>query len=107
MSFNSPYKNRYRYKLEGFDEDWNEVDSTRRFATYTNLDPGEYVFRVIGSNNDGVWNEEGTSISIIITPPWWETTWFRIGMVVLVIGLLIGGYRWRMRSFRPEAASLR
>ena len=77
LSFNAPDKNRYRYKLEGFEEDWHEVDSTRRFATYTNLDPGDYVFRVIASNNDGVWNEEGASIKITVTPPWWETIWFR------------------------------
>ena len=89
LNFRAPEKNRYKYKMEGFEEDWNEVDSTRRFATYTNLDPGDYVFRVIASNNDGVWNEEGASIKISVTPPWWETTWFRIGMAVLVLGLLV------------------
>ena len=58
LSYANSQKNRYRYRLEGFDPDWNEVDSKHRLATYTNLDPGEYVFRVQGSNSDGIWNEE-------------------------------------------------
>ena len=90
LNYRAPEKNHYKYKMEGFEEDWNEVDSTRRFATYTNLDPGEYVFRVIASNNDGIWNEKGASIRIRITPPWWETIWFRFGMGVLIIGLFMG-----------------
>ncbi len=53
LNYRSPEQNRYKYKMEGFEQDWHEVDSTRRFATYTNLDPGDYVFRVIASNNDG------------------------------------------------------
>ena len=57
LSYANSHKNRYRYRLEGFDPGWNEVDSKHRLATYTNLDPGEYVFRVQGSNSDGVWNE--------------------------------------------------
>ena len=59
LSYANSHKNRYRYRLEGFDPGWNEVDSRHRLATYTNLDPGHYVFRVQGSNSDGVWNEEG------------------------------------------------
>jgi len=55
--------------MEGFDEDWI-YSGNRRFATYTNLNPGDYVFRMKGSNKDGVWNEEGTSLKITITPPW-------------------------------------
>jgi hypothetical protein len=61
LDYRAPGKNRYRYTLEGFDEDWTEVGSDRRRVTYTNLDPGEYTFRVLGSNSDGVWNEGGTS----------------------------------------------
>ena len=59
LSYANSHKNHYRYKLENFDRGWNEVDSRQRLATYTNLDPGKYVFRVQGSNSDGVWNEEG------------------------------------------------
>ena len=74
LSYISPERNQYAYKMEGLDKDW-VYSGTRRYASYPNLDPGEYVFRVKGSNNDGVWNEAGTSILIIISPPWWKTTW--------------------------------
>ena len=99
-------KNKYAYMLEGFDEDWYVIDSQRRFATYTNLKPGQYTFRVKGSNNDGVWNEEGASIRITITPPWWETTAFRGLMVALLIGLALGGYRWRVRAIKNRNREL-
>ena len=68
LSYASRHKNRYRYRLEGLEPGWNEVGSRQRLATYTNLDPGQYVFRVQGSNSDGVWNEEGVSLPILITP---------------------------------------
>ncbi|MCI0693874.1 ATP-binding protein [candidate division KSB1 bacterium] len=74
LDFTAPSKNQYAYKMENFDADWQQA-GTSRTATYTNLDPGKYVFRVKASNNDGVWNEEGTSVRIIITPPWWRTWW--------------------------------
>jgi signal transduction histidine kinase/DNA-binding response OmpR family regulator len=106
LSYSSPDKNRYRFKLEGFEEDWREVDSARRFATYTNLDPGDYVFRVMGSNNDGLWNEQGASIALTVTPPWWETAWFRIGLGVLAVGLILGGYRWRVRTVEARNRTL-
>jgi signal transduction histidine kinase/CheY-like chemotaxis protein/streptogramin lyase len=98
LNFRAPEKTRYKYKMAGFEDEWNAVDSTRRFATYTNLDPGDYVFRVIASNNDGVWNEEGDSIHITITPPWWGTMWFRISMGVVALMLLVGGFRWRVSA---------
>ena len=73
MSCRAPRKNRYTYNLDGFERDLNYVDSTRRFATYTNLDPAIYAFRVKAPNNSGVWNEEGKSVEVVITPPWWKT----------------------------------
>jgi signal transduction histidine kinase/ligand-binding sensor domain-containing protein/CheY-like chemotaxis protein len=106
LDYRDPEKNRYKYKTEGFEEEWNEVDSTRRFATYTNLDPGNYVFRVIASNNDGVWNEDGTSIKITITPPWWETLWFKIILAVAASGLLVGGFRWRVSAIEARSREL-
>ena len=106
MDYASPEKNRYRYKMEGFDEDWIEVGSDRRLVTYTNLDPGEYTFKVLGSNNDGVWNEEGTSISLIITPPWWETWWFRGGLLLLITGLIAVGFVWQRESARSRERQL-
>jgi two-component sensor histidine kinase len=96
LSFTAPQKNQYAYKLEGFDPEWNYV-GTKRDVTYTNLDPGEYVFRVKGSNNDGVWNEAGASIRVIIAPPFWETWWFRVA-VMLVLGAGVAWvYDYRVR----------
>ena len=84
MDFSAPEKNKYAYMMENFDRDWIYPENLRE-ATYTNLNPGNYIFRVKGSNNDGVWNETGTSISITILPPWWSTWWFRLIMLIAVI----------------------
>ncbi len=83
LDFTAPAKNQYAYKMENFDADWQQA-GTSRTATYTNLDPGEYVFRVKAANNDGVWNEQGASIKIIITPPWWRT-WWAYGFYALLL----------------------
>jgi len=74
LNYSLPEKNKYAYKMEGFDKDWI-YSGTKRIATYTNLNPGKYVFRVKGSNNDGVWNETGTSLQVVIHPPFYKT-WF-------------------------------
>ena len=74
LSFYNPSKNKYAYQLEGVDKDWVNSGS-RRYAGYTNIDPGTYTFKVKGTNNDGIWNEKGTYITIIIKPPWWRTWW--------------------------------
>ncbi len=94
-------KNRYAYKLEGFDRDWNYIGAERR-ATYTNLDPGKYVFRVIASNNDGLWNEQGASVVVIITPPFWKTWWFRLGIVLLVSLGVYGLVRLEVRNLARQ-----
>ncbi|MGH7492261.1 MAG: SpoIIE family protein phosphatase [bacterium] len=73
LHYGRPENNEYAYRLENYDTDWRQA-GTQRVATYTNLDPGAYVFRVKGSNNDGVWNEEGIALHLTITPPWWRTT---------------------------------
>ena len=98
LSYAAPEANQYRYKLEGFDDKWNEVDAKRRFATYTNLPQVIISFECKGANEDGVWNEEGASLGITITPPWWGTWWFRCAVVVTLLSLVIIGYRWRLRS---------
>ena len=92
LSYYNPSKNQYRYKLEGVDKDWVNSGS-RRYVGYTNIDPGTYTFRVKGTNNDGVWNEEGTSITIIIKPPWWNTWWAYTGYALLAVGMLAGARR--------------
>ncbi len=74
LDYSVPEKNLYSFKLENFNKEWSKPGSERK-ALYTNLNPGNYVFRVRGSNADGVWNEEGATIKITITPPWWRTWW--------------------------------
>jgi len=102
LSYRFPEKNRYRYTLEGLDKNWNEVDYKRRYVTYNNLDPGEYVFRVQGSNNDEVWNEKGTSIIIKILPPWWQTNWFRTLAGLIVIGSIAGAFVGQQKSSKRK-----
>jgi len=102
LSYANSQKNRYRYKLEGLEPGWNEVSSKQRLATYTNLDPGKYVFRVQASNSDGVWNEEGVSLPILITPPWWNTNWFRAFCAAVFLALLWAAYLMRVRQLRWE-----
>lgn len=74
LDFTSPEKNQYRYKLEGFDQDWTGPVSFKR-TTYTNLPDGDYTFRIMASNNDGVWNEQGRAITVTVIPPPWKTGW--------------------------------
>jgi len=90
LNFLLPKKNRYAYKMEGLNDEWIEF-GTRRYVTFTNVDPDHYVFKVKACNNDGVWNEEGISIDITITPPFWKTWWFT-GLSALTITLLIFAY---------------
>lgn len=85
LDFILPAKNMYSCKMEGLDEDWNPA-SARRYASYTDLSGGDYIFRVKAANNDGIWNEEGTAIHIRINPPFWKTKWF-YGLCVL-LGIL-------------------
>lgn len=74
LDYTAPEKNLYRYKLEGFDQDWID-NGTDRTITYTNLDPGEYLLHVQGSNSDGIWNPDGLSLPIVVASPWWATWW--------------------------------
>jgi signal transduction histidine kinase/CheY-like chemotaxis protein/ligand-binding sensor domain-containing protein len=105
LNYTLQEKNQYAYKLEGFDQEWNMVGKQRK-ATYTNLDPGNYVFRVRASNNDGLWNNEGVSVSIRITPPFWLTWWFRLILVSLMVGGCIAFYKYRVRSIKNQRRKL-
>ena len=87
LSYEAPEQNQYAYKMEGFDRDWIFAGN-HRDVTYTNLSPGKYTFRVKASNNDGIWNETGTSISIYIHPPFWQTVWFRIIIIFLIFAIV-------------------
>jgi ligand-binding sensor domain-containing protein len=102
LEFSAPDKNRYAYKMEGLDDDWVYTDYEKRFATYTTLPPGKYTFRVMASNNDGIWNEEGASIDIRILPPFWKTWWFRIAVVLLVAGIFYFLFRRRVQTMRMK-----
>ncbi len=93
LDYSSPQKNSYAYILEGFDKTWTSTTGNRRSVTYTNLDAGEYVFRVLGSNSDGVWNKQGAELRIIITPPFWKLWWF-IPLIVIVVGGSAFGLAW-------------
>ncbi len=96
-----PEKNQYAYKLEPYDKDWI-YSKYQRSARYTNLPPGKYVFRVKGSNNDGIWNEQGTSINIIIKPAFWQTLWFKVLVVIAVLGSVAFGFWLRMRILQKQ-----
>src|SRR4029450_8819234 len=96
-TFLRPEQARFRYKLEGLEADWAE-GGTSRIVPYPHLPPGRYVFRVVGSNADGVWNEEGASLSIRVTPAWWQTVWFQGG--VLAAGVSLAGLGVRSRFVR-------
>lgn len=101
LDFNIPGKNQYAYMMEGFDKGW-VFSGNRRFITYTNLNPGEYRFRVKGSNNDGLWNENGKTIKLIITPPFWKTLWFK-GLGLLAFAGAAGSiYRNKLQKIQKE-----
>ncbi|RYD88164.1 MAG: hybrid sensor histidine kinase/response regulator, partial [Sphingobacteriales bacterium] len=94
LNYLAPENNRFAYKLTGFDKSFNYT-STNPQATYTNLDPGEYTFTVKAANNDGVWDSRGKSITIVITPPWWQTWWFALLAVLLCAGAVLALVRYR------------
>ena len=106
LSYAAPEKNRYRYRLEGLESEWNEVDSRRRQATYTSLPAGRYVFRVQASNKDGVWNEKGVTLALTVLPPWWATWWFRSLMGLAFVGLILGAYKVRVRGLKQREKQL-
>ena len=93
LDYTNPARNRYAYRLEGVDRDWVQ-SGYRRFASYTNLDPGIYVLKVRGSNNNGIWNLTGRLLTIIITPPWWRTAWAYIGYFIIAFGSLYAFWRY-------------
>jgi PAS domain S-box-containing protein len=105
LNYTSIDKKQYEYMLEGFDKKWNNV-GTRRAATYTNLDPGTYTFRVKGLNNDGTWSETTASLRLTILPPFWMTGWFRLLVIALVIGSALAFYRIRMKTIIRQKAIL-
>ena len=102
LHFSSPGKNRYAYRMEGFSDDWISVPADRRFATFTGLRPGEYVFSVRGANSDGFWNDNDTSIALTIKPPFWATWWFRLAGLAMLAGLGAVVTQSRLRGVRMK-----
>jgi DNA-binding CsgD family transcriptional regulator len=96
LNYTSPGKSCYAYKLEGLEDKWIQLNHKREIIL-SSLPPGKYVLRVKGSNNDGIWNEEGTSIKIIITPPFWYTWWFRVIVFLLVVFIVYYWHQSRMK----------
>jgi signal transduction histidine kinase/ligand-binding sensor domain-containing protein len=105
LSYVRPAKNAYVYMLQGFDSQWVHAGQ-RRFGRYTNLPAGTYTLRVRGSNNDGVWNEQGALLKVRVVPPFWGTLWFRSGLVVLLIGVAAAGYGLRIRGMQIHSREL-
>jgi ligand-binding sensor domain-containing protein/serine phosphatase RsbU (regulator of sigma subunit) len=106
LSLIDPQKNKYKYKLENLDNQWVEDNMGECKAVYTNLSPATYTFRVIGSNNDGVWNEKGKSIKITILPYFYQTWWFRGLTVLLVLALIIFIYYYQLNRVRRRNEEL-
>ena len=105
MSYVAPSAVRYRYRLEGFDRAWSEP-GIGRAAYYTNLPPGDYVFRVMASNNDGVWNEDGAQLRFTLLPQWHQTWWLRTLAALAALGLLATLVRLRLRTARERERAL-
>ncbi len=106
LDYNQPLKNKYAYKLEGYQNTWNETDAKNHVAAFTNLDPGVYTFRVKGSNNDGIWNEQGASLKIIIHPPWYTTPLAWVSYALFFILALTAFIRWRIWKLKKEKTEL-
>ncbi|MCP5104949.1 MAG: histidine kinase, partial [bacterium] len=106
LNYRQAEKNQFAYKLEGFDKDWIETDYKNRRATYTNLPHGEYLFRVKASNDDGLWNQRGTSIKITILPPFWKTGWFRFLVLLFILLIIYFFYRLRIKNLEAQKIKL-
>ena len=103
LSFSDPKRNRYAYQIEGLNDDWVQIGN-RHEITVSNLRPGSYVFRVRGSNNHGVWNEQGAALAITMRRPWWQSWWFRLPALLMLLGL---GFVWKRTQTRRQAARIR
>ena len=102
LHFAKPGLNRYAYRMEGFNNDWIETDARNRFVQYTNLDPGDYVFRAKAANADGVWNEDGVAIRIVVEPPPWKTWWAYSLYILALVSMVFAYVLWHRSQLRRE-----
>jgi signal transduction histidine kinase/ligand-binding sensor domain-containing protein/DNA-binding NarL/FixJ family response regulator len=101
LSYVNNEQNQYAYMMEGLDNDWIYC-GTRRYASYPNMEPGEYFFRVKGSTSNRIWNEAGTSLKIIILPPWWRTTWAYIFYVLFIASIIYSTWKVQLKRLRVK-----
>jgi diguanylate cyclase (GGDEF)-like protein len=106
LDLSSPEANRYRVRLEGYDVDWIDRSATQRVATYTNLDPGEYVLRVRGTNRSGAWSPDEIALPVVVQPGLVETAWFRLLLLLAIPALLLLAHLWRIRRLRKRELEL-
>ncbi len=105
LSYTAQHKNRYAYRLVGFRDEWTEL-GTRREVTFTNLSPGAYELQIRASNNDGVWNDAGLKLALVVEPPFWRTWWFLVLAALTVVGVLRASYKARTRRMRRHNREL-
>lgn len=103
LHYFAPEKNQYAYMMQGLEDDWNYV-GTRRFVNYTAVRPGKYLFKVKGSNEDGVWNEDGTSLWVTIVPPFWATWWFRVITGLVLFFILVSILIYQLNRLKRQRA---
>lgn len=106
LSLLAPNKVKFRYKLENGNDEWVDLKGTSRTVDYTNLAPGKYRFTVIASNNDGIWNERGVTLPIVVEPFFYQTAWFYILLIFLLVLLLYGIYKWRVNAVEQKNSEL-
>lgn len=104
IHLNSPYSNLYQYKLIGYDTAWVNCDAIWRRASYTNLPPGQYKFKLRAANSDGVWSAEKSLVQFVINPPYWQSDWFRFWLILLFSGIAYGVLYYRMQQNRLSEA---
>ncbi|MBN2524423.1 MAG: response regulator [Bacteroidales bacterium] len=102
LNYFHPKRNKYQYQLEGFNDSWLETSNTERRITYTNLDPGIYIFHVRVSNPDGTWNPKESTFKIVILPPWWDTILFKIVFIVILLALIVAIFYLRLSQLRYQ-----
>jgi hypothetical protein len=104
LNYRKSERNNYKYTIEGLYDEWIDLNEERKVST--SLPPGEFTFRVKGSNNDGVWNEEGASLKIIVTPPFWKTWWFNTAIVLLIIYTILTYIRYQRKKAKQQQKEL-